>query len=58
MKATKVILKISLVYGIYAIIFGIFTGDFELLLLYILISLTTTIPIGIIFDLLMEANVK
>jgi hypothetical protein len=27
-------------------------------LLYILISLTTTIPIGIIFDLLREANVK
>jgi hypothetical protein len=27
-------------------------------LLYILISLTTTIPIGIIFDLLRDVNVK
>lgn len=58
MKVTKMTLKISLVYGINGIIFGIFTGDFGLLLLSILISLTTTIPIGIIFDLLRETNVK
>lgn len=53
MKITKIVLKIWLIFYINALIFGIITDDYGLLLLYICISLIYS-PILIIIDLLMN----